>query len=87
MAVVCFLFANEGFVFLEMFKDNVLHGFDCLPLISRQFGPRIRKILVTVPLSLVSITDKSEVKNLSSQFLLNHWAFGQLVGLLRESIH
>ena len=34
MALVCFLFSpDKGYIFLQIFKDNVAHGFSCLPLI------------------------------------------------------
>ena len=33
MAVVCFLYANYGYIFLLLFKDNVVHDLSCLPLI------------------------------------------------------
>ena len=35
------------FIFLLMFKDDVFHGLSCLPIISEQFRPKIRKITVT----------------------------------------
>ena len=39
-----FLFYNQGYSFLYMFKDKIMHGLSCLALILGYFGPKIREI-------------------------------------------